>query len=234
MYNLLISLAAGLLTSVVFGMIFGQGSWSIVYGIVPGFLVFVAAYIWLARRSLKQVQALGETAQAQLQSRNIDRAVEIFKQGYPIGKWQFMVRPQLDAQIGTLLFVAERFNESEPYLKNAFSKNWTARAMLGVLYYKRRKFDEMEKAFEAAAMANKKEALLWNLYAYCLWKSKQRDKAIKVLNEAVETLDGHKVTEKNLKALQNNRKMKMRSWNQLWYQFHLDRMPAQRQRVQYR
>lgn len=234
MYNLLISLALGLLTAVIFGMIFGVGSWSIVYGIVPGLLVLVGAYIWLARRSLHKIQALGEQAQAQLQARNIDRAIDIFKQGYPVAKWQFMIEQQLDAQIGTILFVSERFNEAESYLKTAFTKNWTARGMLGVLYYKRRKFDEMEVAFEEATTANKKEAILWNLYAYCLWKSKQRDKAIAVLNRAVEILDGHDVTEKNLKALQNNRKMKMRSWNQLWYQFHLDRPPAQRQRVQYR
>lgn len=234
MYNLLISLAAGLITAVIFAMIFGVGSWSIVYGVVPGLLVFVGVYIWLARRSLNQIQALGDQAQAQLQARNIDRAIDIFKQGYPVAKWQFMIEQQLDAQIGTIYFVAERFDEAEPYLKTAFTKNWTARAMLGVLYYKRRKFDEMEQAFETATAANKKEALLWNLYAYCLWKSKQRDKAIQVLNQALEHLDGHAVTEKNLNALQNNKKMKMRSWNQLWYQFHLDRMPVQRQRVQYR
>jgi tetratricopeptide (TPR) repeat protein len=234
MYNLLISLAAGLVTTIIFGLIFGQGAWSIVYGIVPGVLVLLGVYIWLARRSLKQIQALGEAAQTQLQGRNIDGAVEIFKQGYPVGKWQFLVKPQLDAQIGTIYFVAQRFDEAEPYLKGAFAKNWTARAMLGVLYYKRRKFDEMEQVFENAAAANKKEALFWNVYAYCLWKSKQRDKAIDVLNRAVDALDGHEVTEKNLAALKNNRKMKMRSWNQLWYQFHLDRMPAQRQRIQYR
>lgn len=234
MYNLLIAIAAGLVTTLVFGFAVGGGDFSFVYGIVPGVIALLGVYIWLARRSMKQVQALAEKAQQQLQNRNIDRAVEIFKSGYPIGKWQFLVRSQIDAQIGTLLYVAQRFDEAEPYLKNAFAKNWTARAMLGVLYYKRRKFDEMETVFEEAVSANKKEALLWNLYAYCLWKSKQRDKAIDVLNRGLDHLDGHDQTERNLKALKNNRKMKMRSWNQMWYQFHLDRMPMQRQRMQFR
>ena len=234
MYNLLISLAAGLITTIIFASIFGQGAWSILYGIVPGLLVLLGVYIWLARRSIAQLQALGEAAQVQLQNRNIDRAIEIFKSGYPIGKWQFLIKGQLDAQIGTILFVAQRFDEAEPYLKGAFAKNWTARAMLAVLYYKRRKFDEMITVFEDAVSANKKEALLWNLYAYCLWKAKKRDKAIEVLNRAAEALEGNEVTRKNLEALKNGRKMKMRSWNQLWYQFHLDRMPVQRQRMQFR
>lgn len=234
MYNLLISLAAGLITTVVFSSIFGQGAWSILYGIVPGGLVLLGSYIWLARRSIRQLQAIGDAAQGQLQSRNIDGAIEVFKTGYPIGKWQFMITGQIDAQIGTILFVAQRYDEAEPYLKRSFAKNWTARAMLGVLYYKRRKFDRMEEVFEDAVVANKKEALLWNLYAYCLWKAKKRDKAIDVLNRATKAVEGNEATERNLKALKNGRKMKMRSWNQLWYQFHLDRMPMQRQRMQFR
>lgn len=234
MYNLLISIAAGLVATLVFGFAVGGGDFSFVYGIIPGVLALLGTYVWLARRSLKQVQALADKAQQQLQNRNIDRAVEIFQSGYPLAKWQFFVKAQIDAQIGTILYVAQRFDDAEPYLKNAFAKNWTARGMLGVLYYKRRKFDEMQEVFEEAVAANKKQALLWNLYAYCLWKSKQRDKAIDVLNRAVDALEGNKQTEKNLKALQNNRKMKMRHWNQMWYQFHLDRMPMQRQRMQFR
>ncbi len=234
MYNLLISIATGVIVTLIFGFIFGSGGFALIYGIVPGIIALFAVYVWLARRTLAQVQALGEQAQKQLQNRNIDRAVDIFKSGYPLGKWQFFVKGQLDAQIGTILYVAQRFDDAEPFLRNAFAKNWTARGMLGVLYYKRRKFDDMETVFEEAVTANKKQALLWNVYAYCLWKSKQRDKAIDVLNRAVDALDGHQQTEKNLQALKNNRKMKMRSWNQLWYQFHLDRMPMQRQRIQYR
>jgi tetratricopeptide (TPR) repeat protein len=234
MYNLLIALAAGVVTTLAFGFLFGGGSFSLVYGIIPGLIAAVVTYIMMARRIMKQVQALAAQSQQQLQSRNIDRAVEVLQTGYSMGKWQFFVRAQIDSQIGSILYIAQRFDEAERYLQNAFAKNWTAKAMLAVLYYKRRKFDEMEEVFEEAVSANKKQALLWNLYAYCLWKSKQRDKAIAVLNRATEKLDGHKQTEKNLEALKNNRKMKMRSWNQMWYQFHLDRMPQQRQRVQFR
>ncbi|MFW5966227.1 MAG: tetratricopeptide repeat protein [Persicimonas sp.] len=234
MYNLLIALGVGAVTTLALGFLVGGGSFSVLYGIIPGIIAAVVTYIFLARRTMKQVQALAQTAQQQLQNQNTDRAVEILKSGYPLGKWQFFVKSQIDAQIGTILYVSKNLDQAESYLKNAFAKNWTAQGMLGVLYYKRRKFDEMEEVFEQAVQANKKQALLWNLYAYCLWKSKQRDKAIDVLNRALDKLDGYKQTERNLKALKNGRKMKMRSWNQLWYQFHLDRMPQQRQRVQFR
>ncbi len=234
MYNLLIAIGAAIVTTLLFGYGVGGGEFSFVYGLIPGIFALLGVYIWLARRSMKQVQELATQAQQQLQNQNIDRAVDVLKSGYPMGKWQFFVKAQLDAQIGTILFVSQRFDEAEGYLKNAFAKNWTAKGMLGVLYYKRRKFDEMERVFEEAVSANKKQALLWNLYAYCLWKSKQRDKAIEVLNRAQDHLDGNKQTDRNLKALKNNRKMKMRSWNQMWYQFHLDRMPMQRQQARFR
>ena len=169
-----------------------------------------------------------------MQNQNIDRAVEILKSGYPIGKWQFFVDQQIDGHIGSILYMGKRYDEAERYLKNSFKKNWVARAMLGVLYYKRKKLDEMIEVFDEAVVANKKESLLWNLYAYCLWKSGRRDKAIDVLNRAIDAGIEDERTERNLKALKNNRKMKMRGWNMMWYQFHLDRPPQQRQQVQFR
>ena len=90
----------------------------------------------------------------------------------------------------------------------------------------------MDQSFEVAAQANKIESLLWNLYAYCLWKSNQREKAIQILNQALQFLSSDERTQHNLQALQNNRKMKMRSWNMMWYQFQLDKPPMQKQMQQ--
>ena len=83
----------------------------------------------------------------------------------------------------------------------------------------------MVDAFEVAVEGSPKEALLWNVYAYCLWKSSQKDKAISVLERALEHVSSDERTRDNLKALQNNKKMKMRGWNMMWYQFHLDTPP---------
>lgn len=232
MLNLLIALAAGAVTTVALGFAFGGGDFVFGYGIVPGLIAFVAAYIFLARRTMKQVQGIIEKAQAQLQQQQIDPAIQTFKEAYPYARWQFLLRSQIDGQIGSILYMAQRFDEAEPYLKNAFKKSWVAQGMLGALYYKRKDFDRMTAAFEEGVKANKKESLLWNLYAYCLWKAKRRDEAIAVLNRAKETLGDDEKTERNLKALQNDRKMKMRGWNMMWYQFHLDRPPAQQMQRQ--
>lgn len=234
MYNLLISIVAGIAATLLSGFALGGGELRLWWGILPGILTLGIIYVLLARRSMNAVQAVVMRAQADIQAQNIDRAIDILKTAYPIGKWQFLVKSQIDGQIGSILFMSQKFGEAESYLKRSFKKNWVARAMLGALYYKKKKYDEMESIFEETVLANKKESLLWNLYAYCLWKSGQKDKAISVLNRAVDKLEGDDRTERNLKALQNNKKMKMRSWNLAWYQFHLDRPPQQRQQVRFR
>jgi len=104
--------------------------------------------------------------------------------------------------------------------------------MLATLYYKRKKLDDMKSVFEEAVDSNKKQALLWNIYAYCLWKQNLRDDAIKVLSRAREHVPNDEKTERNLKALQTDRKMKMRGWNMQWYQFHLDKPPQPKLQIQ--
>ena len=237
MYNLLISLGTGTAVTLIFGYIFGTG-FSLWYGLVPGILALIASYIFLARRTFKQVQNLASQAQNIAQNGNINQAVKTLKKGYPLGKWQFLVRSQLDAQIGTILYSSKKFGKAEKFLRNAFAKQGMAKAMLGTLYYKQKKFDKMRDAFEEAVMANKNDALLWNTYAYCLWKSRNRDEAIDVLNRATDNVSDDR-TKSNLKALKNNKKLKMRAWGGKWYQFHLDRPPQNQfaggqQRAQFR
>ncbi len=236
MYNLLISLAAGILTTLLFGFGLGGGEFKFLYGLLPGLMVIGVVYVLLARRILSQVQTIVGQAQVELQQnqQNTGRAIALLKQCYPLGKWQFLIKSQIDAQIGSILYMTQKFDQSEPYLKTSFKKNWVARAMLGALYFKRKNYTEMESVFDEAVKANKKEVILWNIYAYCMWKSGQTDKAIAVLNRAVEVDPTDAKSKANLNALQNNKKMKMRSWNMTWYQFHLDKPPAQRQSQQFR
>jgi tetratricopeptide (TPR) repeat protein len=236
MYNLLIAIGAGVAATLVFGFALGGGAFSVLYGLIPGIMTLIGVYIYLARKHFNEFREIAEQAQQQIQNRNIDPAVETLKEAYPLGEWQFLIKPQIDAQIGQILFSAQRLDDAEPYLKRAFSKNWVAQAMLGVYYYKNRKWDKMRDAFEEAVVANKDKPLLWNVYAYCLWKSRNRSDAIDVLNRARDENEGDEKTKQNLNALKNNSKMKMRGWGNMWYQFHLDRPPqAQMQnRVQFR
>ncbi|MBA2661850.1 MAG: tetratricopeptide repeat protein [Bradymonadaceae bacterium] len=234
MYNVIISALAGIAVTLLIGFGLGGGELKIWYGILPGLIAFFAAYIFLARRILKLVQAAVAQAQTELSKQRVSQAIAVLKQAYPLGKWQFFIASQIDAQIGSILYMTQKFDESEPYLKRSFKKNWVSRAMLAALYYKRKKYTEMEKVFDEAVKANKKESLLWNMYAYCMWKAGDRDKAIAVLNRALEAMPEDAKSQTNLNALKNNKKMKMRSWNLMWYQFHLDKPPAQRQNAQFR
>ena len=97
--------------------------------------------------------------------------------------------------------------------------------MLGVIYMRKKENEKMIKAFEKGVKSSSSEALIWNLYAYCLSKVGERDKAIAVLNRAVKKVTGDERTASNLKALQNNAKMKMKSFGEMWYQFHLETVP---------
>jgi predicted Zn-dependent protease len=247
MYNLLIAIGAGLLSFVALSFALGAGSFKPLYGLVPGLFVVGIAYFYLARRTMRQVEEIMKRAQeilAKAQSspnmgqkrlnKVIDEAIGVLKEGYPLDKWQFWVKAQLDGQIGTLLYMAKKYDVAEKYLVGALKRHWMAKAMLGSLYYKRKSVESMTEAFEEAVDGSKKESLLWNLYAYCLWKSNKQDEAIAVLNRALEHIPTDEKTQDNLKALQNNRKMKMRGWNMMWYQFHLDAPPQPRAQAQFR
>lgn len=233
MYNLLVSLAIATLVTVMFGYLFGGASgFSLAFGIVPGVLAFFIAFVMMARRVMKKVETIAMSAQPELQNRNIDRAIEIMKSAYPLAKWQFLLGSQIDGQIGTILFASQKFDAAQPYLQRSFKRNWVPRAMLAVLHYKNKRSEEMVAVFEEAVKSNKKQALLWNIYAYCLWKQNKRDEAIAVLTRAKEHVGSDEKTDRNLKSLQNDKKMKMRGWNMQWYQFHLDKPPQQQLRIQ--
>ncbi|MEZ4461985.1 MAG: hypothetical protein R3E66_20150 [bacterium] len=104
---------------------------------------------------MRDLESYFTRAQEELKAQHIDRAVDILKEAYPLGKKQFLVAPQVDGQIGTILFMSRRFDESEPYLKRSFNRNWIPRAMLGVLYYKRKKNEDMKAVFEDAVKHNR-------------------------------------------------------------------------------
>ena len=85
----------------------------------------------------------------------------------------------------------------------------------------------MIKAFEKAVKFSRKVPLLWNVYAWCLNEMKKRDEAIKVLNRALVDNPGDKITQDNLDLLKNSGAMKMRAYNEQWYQFLLEEPPKQ-------
>ena len=117
------------------------------------------------------------------------------------------------------------------YLENAMGRHWIAKAMLAVLHFKRKQYGEMKTIFEKTVKRAKKESFVWNLYAWCLWKTNDRDGAIDVLSRGLEYVKEDQRLEGNRLALQNKKKMKMRGWSEMWYQFHLDKPPQPKMQI---
>ena len=229
MLNPLISLAAAIVVTLLVGLPFGN----LAYGIFPGLIAFGVAWFFLGRRVLRDVQARMERVQAILQPPNMkpgmkprfDDAIAVLVEAMEWRKWQPFIAGQIAGQIDQLYYLDKRFTEAAPYLEQASPRNWVAKAMQAAIAYRKKDKDGVTAAFEAAAKHSKKESLLWNMYAWCLWKLEDTDAAIAVLNRGVAHVGTDERTKRNLLALQNNKKLQMKGWEMMWWQFHLEKPP---------
>lgn len=240
MYNLLISLGVGIVVTIFVGWLVDMPNISVGAGLIPGFIVMIGLFIYRGRKTAKKLEALMLRVQAELQPKvptqkvdkaRFDRAIEVLKEGYKLKRWQFLVGAQINGQIGQLLYLKKDFDAAEPYLESTVLRNWVAKGMLAVLYFKRKQYDKMRELFEKTIKVAKKESFLWNLHAYCLWKSGSRNDAIDVLSKGLEILKDDERLITNRQALQKNKKMKMRGWQEMWYQFHLDTPPTPKMQI---
>lgn len=223
MINLLIALGLGAVTTVGVGVFAGFALASF-----PGVVVAIAAYLLLARRTNKQLEALMPAVQKALTVRNFDEAVRLLKSARSLGRWQFLVGPVLDAQIGMVLYSYQQNPEAaRPYLEKAYSKQWQAQAMLGALHYRKKRWPEMTEAFEACAKSNKKTGLVWAAWAWCEARRGNKDLAIEILGRGLKVQAEDEKLKANLLNLQNGRKMKMKAYAEEWWALMLEKPPTQ-------
>lgn len=201
---------------------FGAGL-SPLYAALLALLGFAGSFFLLSRRTSKALTALMEGVQRDMQAGRTEKAVKTLQSAYPLGKWQFFVTSQIEAQIGSILYLKRDFAQAFDHLQKAFSRHWVAMAMLAICYMKRNKPEQMKAAFEKAVAATKNESLPWALYAYCLEKVGERSKAIEVLEKGIKKGAADDTLLANLGALQEGKKMKMKGYGDLWYQFHLEK-----------
>jgi tetratricopeptide (TPR) repeat protein len=231
MINLLLStlaaLAAGGLVYLL-GVGFGVGL------LLLAVVAFAGAYFGLARRTLKQLEAILLDAQREfgaarqgsaLNQARIDAGLARIRDGFALSKWQLFIAGQVHAQLGMILFTLERFDEARPHLEKSFMRIGQARAMLAVLHFKAKANDKMTKAFEEAVAADKKNGLVWSTYGWCLDKLGERSKALEVLGRAVKQNPADDKLKENQKALQNNERMRMKAYGQEWWAMRLEPVP---------
>jgi len=223
MINLLIALALGAAAFAGAGL-----AWGWIAAILPGGLISVIAYGVLAWRTGKQVEVAMAPVTKALSGKNFDQAIALLEPLRALGRWQFLVTPIIDAQIGMIYYAYKADMEKAlPYLENGYVKQWQAPAMLAALHYRRKSWDKMEQAWELAAKNNKKTSTVWAGYAWCLWKRGDAERAQAVLGRGLEAIPGDERLQKNLLALQNGQKMKMKAYAEEWWALMLEKPPMQ-------
>lgn len=220
MYNLLISFVLSTTTAVLLHTLAGLDLW---IATLVSVLVFMGAYFLLTRYFMKKVGELMESAQKDIQAGRVDKAIKTLQEGYRFGKWQIYVKSNIDAQIGTMLYLKRDFNEAFDYLQKGFVRHWVAMGMLGICYMKRNKPAKMIETFDKATTANKKEPMLWNLYAYCLDYVGEKQKAIAVMEKGLQKTKDDPQLKANIELLKEGKKMRMLDYGDIWYQFHLEK-----------
>jgi tetratricopeptide (TPR) repeat protein len=225
MINLLLSLAAGLATTLAIrlGTEFGWAG-----SVLPGMVAAIAAYLVLARRTTKKLEALFEGMQKDLQAQKFEKAIQTLHAGFALAPWQFLVGAQLHSNIGILHYVRQSFDAALPHLEKSYARNWIARGMLATALYRKKDLARATRVFEDAVKANKKEGVLWSAYAWVLEDAGRHDEAIRVLGRAVAANASDEKLKASLQALQNGKKLRLgKLYGEQWYQFHLERMPPE-------
>ncbi|MEM7495117.1 MAG: hypothetical protein AAF471_03075 [Myxococcota bacterium] len=225
MIGVLIAISCGLVT---FGAVTAWMGW--VSGIFPGLVTTAAVYWWISRKVARAMEQGTKQIQAFVQRGQLAQAIDLLQQMQQrYSRWQPFVRGSLAGEIGTLYYMKKDFTRAQPHLAKAFIKHWFAKTMLGVLHYRAKEYAKMDKVFTRATWFSPKQGLLWNTWAYCLWRLGKTQQAIDVLRRAK-----HKLGERdprvnaNLLNLQNGKQMKMHGYSNQWYALQLELPPMPR------
>jgi len=220
MFSLLISLAAGVVTTLLLLLT----PLHYAFAVLLGTLVFAGVYAIVLRQVMLKINAAVESAQKDLAANRVDKAIRVIEEVQrKYGPWQFYVKQQMNSQIGSIHYLKRDFSKAFEYLNQGFARHWVGMAMLAICYMKRSQNGKMIDTFEKAVTVTRKESLLWSLYAFCLEKIGERDKAIKVMERGLKKLSGDERLQENLAALREGKKLKMQPYGDLWFQFHLEK-----------
>lgn len=232
MINVLLSVAVGFAVAVLVKLL----GFSLLAGIIPGTIAALGAMVVLGRRSFMQLQAVSQAVQAELSSMTanqkeqkvkVDKAIKLLEGALPLGKWQFLVESQLYGQIGMLKYMFKDHDGALAAFAKSSPRDYLARAMQGALLFQRKDFAGMQRCFEDAVKHGKKESLMWAAYAWCLLQNKDSERAMQVLARGVSENPSDEKLKKALTDLQNDKKLKMKAWEPMWWQLGLETPPMQ-------
>lgn len=219
MINLLLGLGTAL-ALILLSTVLSISLWiSVPIGVLAG----AGLFIWQGRKVQQELEKIFTRAGDQLKKQQFEKAIEIMKEGYRFAPKQFLVKGSIDGQIGVVQYLRKKNEEAEPLLASASMQHYIAKAMLGILQWKRGEKKKAKETFALALKTGKKESLLYAVYAYVLVEMGERDKAIEILNQGLGICKGDERLITNRNLLQNGKALKMKVYGEQWYQFLLER-----------
>lgn len=219
MINLLLGLGAALAV-ILLSTLLSIKLWiSIPIGLLAG----AGLFIWQGRKVQQELEKIFTRAGDLLKKQQFEKAIEVMKEGYRFAPRQFLVKGSIDGQIGVVQYLRKKNDEAEPLLASASMQHYIAKAMLGILQWKRGEKKKAKETFALALKTGKKESLLYAVYAYVLMEMGERDRAIEVLNQGLGICKGDERLITNRNLLQNGKALKMKVYGEQWYQFMLER-----------
>ena len=222
MLNMLIAFACSALSSALMMRFVTANIW---ITMAVSAVVFALIFMLLTRITMKKVGALMEVAQRDMLANRSDKAIKELQGGLKYGAWQIYVKQQIHSQIGTIYYLKRDFKEAIPFLEKGFVRNWVSTSMLAITYMKKNKTSKMVETFGKAVSANRKEPMVYAVYAFCMDRIGERTKAIEVLKKGFTKTSDERLQE-NMTLLEAGKKMKMKGFGDMWYQFHLEKQGA--------
>lgn len=221
MINIAISLAIWLLVSLL-AIPTGIVAWfTIPFGLILGFVFFV----WQGRKVGEAINLIANQAGREVQEGKFDRAIATLKTGFAYEKRHIFVGPQLHTQIGMFYYYKKEHDKAAEHLEKGFWSPAMGHCMLAAIYYKRKEFDKVNKTMAYAIKRNNKDPFAYGLAAWFHTQQKDDQAAIKVLQDGLKKLPGDQRLQASLVNLQNDKKLKMKLFGDMWTQMMLEKPP---------
>ena len=221
MLSIVVSLAVAALFG---GALYLTTSLPLAVPVIAALVVFTLIYILMLKRIMNRVNVAMDGVQKDLMANRPEVAIKKLEQVQKTyGPWQLFVKKQMNAQIGMVYYLRRDFGKAYEYLEEGFARHWVAMAMLAIIQMKRNQPKQMIATFDKALVVNRKEPMLWSLYAFCLEKIGDRNKAVSIMEKGLKKVGSDELMSANLAALKAGGKMKMQGYGDIWHQFQLEK-----------
>lgn len=195
---------------------------SAIGSIIPSFIILIFTFYMLSKKIDSKIKQDLLYSQELLKQKNINESIKILEDIKKKYKWkQIFIESNINGQIGIIKYIYQNDEKARPYLKKSYFKNWIARVMFALIHYKRKQYKEMNEIFKKIIRFNSKESIIWNIWAYCNIHSNNKQLAINILENAKKKINND-IINNNLINIKNDKKMKLKGYGELWYQFKLE------------